>query len=116
MDFFVVVLFCYSGAFMNQYIELLKNVLNNGNVQTNRTGEVAYSLPGQVMRFDLEKGFPAVTIKKLPFKSAVGELCGFLRGYSNAEDFRNLNCKVWDQNANENSNWLNKHKSNYSLF
>lgn len=59
------------------------------------------------MRFDLRKdGFPAVTTKKLAFKSVVGELCGFLRATRSAADFRALGCKVWDQNANENAEWL----------
>lgn len=59
------------------------------------------------MRFDLQKdGFPAVTTKKLAFKSVIGELVGFLRATRSAADFRALGCKVWDQNANENAEWL----------
>src|SRR5690606_39504161 len=45
--------------------------------------------------------FPAVTTKRLAFKSAMGELVGFLRGASSAADFRALGCKVWDQNAKD---------------
>ena len=60
-----------------------------------------------MMRFDLQKdGFPAVTTKKLAFKSVIGELVGFLRATRNASEFRALGCKVWDQNANENEQWL----------
>ena len=51
-------------------------------------------------------GFPAVTTKKLAFKSAIGELVGFLRATRSAAEFRELGCKVWDQNANENAQWL----------
>ena len=58
------------------------------------------------MRFDLQQGFPAVTTKKLAFRSAMGELVGFLRASRSAADFRALGCKVWDQNANENRQWL----------
>ena len=59
------------------------------------------------MRFDLQRdGFPAITTKKLAFKSVVGELVGFLRGTRSAAVFRELGCKVWDQNANENQAWL----------
>jgi thymidylate synthase len=47
-----------------------------------------------------------VTTKKLAFKSVVGELCAFLRASRSAADFRALGCKVWDQNANENQQWL----------
>lgn len=59
------------------------------------------------MRFDLQKdGFPAITTKRLAFKSVIGELIGFLRATRSAADFRALECKVWDQNANENVEWL----------
>jgi thymidylate synthase len=61
-----------------------------------------------MMRFDLQKdGFPAITTKKLAFKSVIGELIGFLRASRSAAEFRSLGCKVWDQNANENEEWLN---------
>lgn len=91
---------------MKQYLDLLRTVLEQGSWQTNRTGIRTLSLPGAAMRFDLSQGFPAVTTKKLAFKSAIGELVGFLRGYRSAADFRALGCKVWDQNANENAAWL----------
>ena len=65
-----------------------------------------FSVPGAALRFDLRDGFPAVTTRKLAFKAAMGELVGFLRGYKSASEFRNLGCKVWDQNANENAGWL----------
>jgi len=58
------------------------------------------------MRFDLQQGFPAVTTKRLAFKSVIGELVGFMRATRNAATFRALGCKVWDQNANENADWL----------
>jgi len=58
------------------------------------------------MRFDLRQGFPAVTTKRLAFKSVMGELVGFLRATRSAAEFRELGCKVWDQNANENADWL----------
>lgn len=91
---------------MQQYLDLVRTVFEQGSWQTNRTGIRTLSLPGASMRFDLSQGFPAVTTKKLAFKSAVGELVGFLRGYRSAADFRALGCKVWDQNANENQAWL----------
>ena len=59
-----------------------------------------------MLRFDLQLGFPAVTTKMLAFKSAVGELIGFIRASRSAADFRALGCKVWDQNANANKQWL----------
>lgn len=93
-------------SFEVQYLALLRRVLQEGTRQSNRTGIDAISLHGAFIRFDLAKGFPVLTTKKLAFKSAVGELVGFLRGKTSAADFRALGCKVWDQNANENAAWL----------
>jgi thymidylate synthase len=92
---------------MRQYLDLVRTIMETGSWQENRTGTRTLSIPGAMMRFDLEKdGFPAITTKKLAFKSAVGELVGFLRATRSAADFRALGCKVWDQNANENAEWL----------
>ena len=91
---------------MQQYQQLIETVLAEGSWQDNRTGIRTLSVPGAMMRFDLSKGFPAVTTKKLAFKAVVGELCAFLRASRSAADFRALGCKVWDQNANENRQWL----------
>lgn len=91
---------------MKQYLSLVQDIFDNGAWQDNRTGIRTLSIPGAMMKFDLQEGFPAVTTKKLAFKSAIGELVGFLRGYRSAADFRALGCKVWDQNANENKQWL----------
>jgi thymidylate synthase len=91
---------------MKQYLDLVRSVLEQGSWQENRTGIRTISLPGLAMRFDLQEGFPAVTTKKLAFKSAIGELVGFLRGSRSAADFRALGSKVWDQNANQNPAWL----------
>jgi len=91
---------------MQQYQELIQTVIDTGSWQDNRTGIRTLSVPGAMMRFDLTKGFPAVTTKKLAFKSVIGELCAFLRASRSAADFRALGCKVWDQNANENQQWL----------
>ena len=91
---------------MKQYLDLVQEIFDSGSWQGNRTGIRTLSVPGAMLKFDLQEGFPAVTTKKLAFKSAVGELVGFLRGYRSANDFRGLGCKVWDQNANENAAWL----------
>ncbi|WP_426161402.1 thymidylate synthase [Pseudoduganella sp. R-34] len=97
---------------MKQYKELISTVLEQGSWQDNRTGIRTLSVPGAMMRFDMNDGFPAVTTKKLAFKSVVGELCAFLRASRSAADFRALGCKVWDQNANENAQWLaNPHRA-----
>lgn len=91
---------------MRQYLDLVREVLDHGAWQQNRTGVRTLSLPGACMRFDLRQGFPAVTTKRLAFGAAMGELTGFLRGLDNAAQFRALGCRVWDQNANENQAWL----------
>ena len=91
---------------MKQYLELVRDVIDNGALQQNRTGVRTLSRPGAMLRFDLREGFPAVTSRKLAFKSAIGEMVGFLRSVNNAAEFRALGCKVWDQNANENAQWL----------
>lgn len=91
---------------MKQYHDLIKDVLENGQIQDNRTADPAISVPGRMLQFDISASFPAPTTKKLAFKSVVGELCGFLRGVQFASSFRKLGCNVWDANANENEAWL----------
>ena len=92
---------------MKQYLDLLQKVLDEGEWQPNRTGIPTKRIDGAMLEFDLTQGFPAITSKKLAFNAVKGELLGFIRGYDNAAAFRNLGCKVWDQNANENTAWLN---------
>jgi thymidylate synthase len=91
---------------MKAYLDLVRSIFEQGAWQDNRTGVRTLSLPGACLRFDLRQGFPAVTTKRLAFKSAMGELVGFLRAADSAADFRALGCRVWDQNANENRAWL----------
>jgi thymidylate synthase len=91
---------------MKQYLELSQKALDQGVRKTNRTGIDHIGYTGDMMKFNLADGFPAVTTKRLAFKSVVAEMLGFLRGYSSAADFRALGCKVWDANANDNQQWL----------
>jgi thymidylate synthase len=67
---------------MKQYLELLQDILDNGEVKDDRTGVGTYSVFGRHIRFDLRRGFPAVTTKKLAWKSCVGELLWFIEGSS----------------------------------
>ena len=90
---------------MKPYLDLLRRVLHDGTWQENRTGIRTKAISGAMLQFDLAAGFPAVTTKRLAFKSAMGELCGFLRGATSAAQFRELGCKVWDANANDNAHW-----------
>lgn len=95
----------------DQYLSVLRKVLETGTRQKNRTGIDTFMIPGAMMQFDLGKGFPAVTTKKFAMNACKGELIGFLRGYTSAADFRKLGCNFWDQNANENKAWLsNPHR------
>ncbi|WP_425953179.1 thymidylate synthase [Ralstonia pseudosolanacearum] len=92
---------------MAQFHQMLDAILKTGIRRPNRTGIDTYFLPGYMLRFDLaNEGFPAITTKKLAFKSMVGELLGFFRGYQWAHEFRSIGSKVWDQNANETASWL----------
>ena len=91
---------------MKQYLDLCQQVLSEGVWKKNRTGVDTIGIHGAMMKFDLREGFPAVTTKRLAWKACFAEMLGFLRGYDNAGDFRNLGCKVWDANANENEQWL----------
>ena len=91
---------------MHDYLALVRTILDTGTWQENRTGVRSISIPGAALRFDLARGFPAITTRRLPFRAATGELIGFLRGARSAAEFRALGCKVWDQNANENAAWL----------
>ncbi len=91
---------------MKQYLDVVRHVLEHGSWTKNRTKYDTISVPGMHMRFDLQEGFPAVTTKKLAFKSATAEILGYMRGYRSAADFRALGTKTWDANANENQDWL----------
>ena len=67
---------------MKQYKELLQDILDNGEVKDDRTGVGTYSVFGRHLRFDLRRGFPAITTKKLAWKACVGELLWFIEGSS----------------------------------
>ena len=87
---------------MKNYLELLREVRENGSYKADRTGTGTYSQFGAQLRFQLSEGFPAVTTKKLFFKSVVTELLWFLRGESNIDFLKQHQCGIWDAWADEN--------------
>lgn len=87
---------------MKNYLELLRQVREQGRLKKDRTGTGTISLFGAQLRFDLTSGFPAMTTKKLFFKSVVTELLWFLRGESNIAFLKENNCGIWDAWADKN--------------
>ena len=96
---------------MIQYLDLLKNVFDNGIIKQDRTGVGTKSIFGWQMRFDLSQGFPLLTTKKLHIKSIVHELLWFVKGDTNIKYLNDNDVHIWDDWAAVSYTHLRAHET-----
>ncbi|MCI1984865.1 MAG: thymidylate synthase [Bifidobacteriaceae bacterium] len=91
-------------AIPTPYEDLVRKILTEGTLKSDRTGTGTISLFGQQMRFDLSQGFPMITTKRVFFKGLAYELLWFLKGSSNVRWLQENNVHIWDEWADEDGN------------
>ncbi|TMC73609.1 MAG: thymidylate synthase, partial [Chloroflexi bacterium] len=84
---------------VRQYLDIVRKALAEGDERVDRTSTGTRAVFGEMMRFDLSQGFPAVTTKRLAFRAVVAELLWFLAGSSDVNDLHALGVHIWDGNA-----------------
>ena len=98
-------------SYETQYLNLLRKIINTGSLRENRTGINTYGTFGETLEFDLQKGFPLLTTRKIYFKGIFEELMWFIRGQTDSKILESKNVNIWKGNTSR--EFLNKNNLHY---